>query len=151
MCLKTTFKQLQVHSLSLCKQTVTAGVLPVWGPAEWWGPGAGESEAAARSPSRTRRHLPSWTTTAARWCCTVETGRRAGTSSHKPDRTAPPHPLWLHWNTHAYCKTGRKNSLIEADSTQATHVKDDYHFYETKFTQNAHKVVRRGCASSFFS
>lgn len=71
----------------------------MWGPAEWLEPAAGGSEAAVHSLSHKRRHLPSWTTAAGRWCCTVDRVRRAGTSSHTPDRTAPPHPWWLRRST----------------------------------------------------
>lgn len=67
-------------------------VLPVWVPAEWWEPETGANEAAGRSLSHTQRHLSCWKTTAARWCCTAETGSSAGTSSHKPGRTAPLRP-----------------------------------------------------------
>lgn len=69
--------------------------LPVWGPTEWWEPGTGGSEAAGRNLSRTQRHLSSWRTAAARWCCSGGKGSSAGTSWHKPGRIAPFHPWWL--------------------------------------------------------
>lgn len=83
---------------------LSAGVLPVWGPAEWREPGAGGSEAAARSPSHTRRRRPTRTTAAARWCRSVETDTSGGTSSRKPDRTAPPRP-WRLLGAHRGTKT----------------------------------------------
>lgn len=115
------------------RHTCRLASLPVWGPAEWWEPGTGGSGAAARSPSRTRRRLSSWTTTAARWRCTAGTDSSGGTSWRRRDRRAPPRPWWqLRGHTR-----GAENRLTSTEAQRQRR-----HVLTHHFTQN-HCLIAR--------